>query len=277
MIQWTIKQEIDLAKGDRAGSMRQSIEPLAYPGNANAHGWRVTVYNNGWPADLSGHTITAYFKRPDGNVVLVRGTVNNNVATVVLPAEVYALTGLVKAAMDASISGEGTTPLSGISFTIRENLTGDIIDPGEVIPATLEDLLAEIDAMRTATAAANTAAAAAEAASTAGDSKFVRFDAAQPLTIAQQAQARANAAAAGEIEHLLTADVIPDTVQAITFDAEGNVSAITHTRAGATVRTDAFTFTDRSITETRTLSTGQRLTLVTDLDTLAITATYAAA
>lgn len=181
MVQWAIKQEIDLAKGDRAGGMRQSIEPLAYPGNANAHGWRVTVYNNGLPADLSGHTITAYFKRPDGNVVLVQGTVNNNVATVVLPAEVYALTGLVKAAMDASASGEGTTPLSGISFTIRENLTGNIIDPGSVIPASIDDLLAMISEMRDATDAAEAAA-----------TKAVRYDSSQGLTDAQKSQARSN-------------------------------------------------------------------------------------
>lgn len=78
-----------------------------------------------------------------------------------------------------------------------------------------------------------------------------------------------------EITSLLLADPIPDTVQAITFDASGNVQTITHSRDGATVRTDAFTFTDGSITETRTLATGESLTIVTNTDTLVTTSTYA--
>lgn len=78
-----------------------------------------------------------------------------------------------------------------------------------------------------------------------------------------------------EITSLLLADPIPDTVQAITFDASGNVQTITHSRDGATVRTDAFVFTNSSITETRTLATGESLTIVTNTDTLVTTSTYA--
>lgn len=78
-----------------------------------------------------------------------------------------------------------------------------------------------------------------------------------------------------EITSLLLADPIPDTVQAITFDANGNVQTITHSRDGAAVRTDAFVFADGSITETRTLATGESLTIVTNTDTLLTTSTYA--
>lgn len=78
-----------------------------------------------------------------------------------------------------------------------------------------------------------------------------------------------------EITSLLLADPIPDTVQAITFDANGNVQTITHSRDGAAVRTDAFVFADGSITETRTLATGESLTIVTNTDTLITTSTYA--
>jgi len=78
-----------------------------------------------------------------------------------------------------------------------------------------------------------------------------------------------------EITSLLLADPIPDTVQAITFDASGNVQTITHSRDGAAVRTDAFVFADVSITETRTLATGESLTIVTDTNTLQTTTTYA--
>ena len=78
-----------------------------------------------------------------------------------------------------------------------------------------------------------------------------------------------------EITSLLLADPIPDTAQAITFDASGNVQTITHSRDGAAVRTDAFVFADGSITETRTLATGESLTIVTNTGTLVTTSTYA--
>lgn len=76
---------------------------------------------------------------------------------------------------------------------------------------------------------------------------------------------------------MLQEETIPDTVQTITFDSEGNVSAITHTANNVAVRTDAFTFGTDTITEVRTLSTGESLTIVTNTTTLQTTVTYAAA
>ena len=75
----------------------------------------------------------------------------------------------------------------------------------------------------------------------------------------------------------LQEETIPDTVQTITFDSAGNVSAITHTANNVAVRTDAFTFGTDTITEVRTLSTGESLTIVTNTTTLQTTVTYAAA
>lgn len=69
-------------------------------------------------------------------------------------------------------------------------------------------------------------------------------------------------------------DEIPDTVQTITFDQSGNVQSITHSRNNTAIRTDVFTFTANSVTEVRTLSTGQSLTIVTNLSTLETTITY---
>ena len=76
---------------------------------------------------------------------------------------------------------------------------------------------------------------------------------------------------------MLQEETIPDTVQTITFDSAGNVSAITHTANNVAVRTDAFTFGTDTITEVRTLSTGESLTIVTNTTTLQTTVTYAAA
>lgn len=75
----------------------------------------------------------------------------------------------------------------------------------------------------------------------------------------------------------LNVEEIPDTVQAITFDAAGNVDTITHTRNNVAIRTDEFTFGADTITEVRTLNTGESLTIATNTDTLVTTVTYSAA
>ena len=70
---------------------------------------------------------------------------------------------------------------------------------------------------------------------------------------------------------------IPGTVQTIAFDSAGNVQSITHTENNVAVRTDVFTFGTNTITEVRTLNTGESLTIVTNTNTLETTTTYAAA
>lgn len=182
---WFINQEVELTKGAIAGEKRTNITPLAYPGSANAHQWCVYVKNHGIPLDLTGNTVTAYFQRSDGNVVVVQGDTIDNMAYVIIPAEVYAISGIVKAYMDVVLAGSAITPVAGITFNVPQNMSGDIIDPGEVIPASLEELLAEIDAMRQATAEARAVV-----------SSSVRYDTAQTLTDAQKERARWNIDAA---------------------------------------------------------------------------------
>jgi hypothetical protein len=69
---------------------------------------------------------------------------------------------------------------------------------------------------------------------------------------------------------------IENTTQNISFAEDGTVQSVTHMRNSSAVRTDVFTFTAASITEVRTLGTGQSLTIVTDLTTLQSVITYAA-
>ena len=77
---------------------------------------------------------------------------------------------------------------------------------------------------------------------------------------------------------MLQEESIPDTTQAIIFDSEGNVLSITHQNgSNNTVRADVFTFGVNTITEVRTLYTGETLTIVTNTDTLVTTVTYSAA
>lgn len=70
---------------------------------------------------------------------------------------------------------------------------------------------------------------------------------------------------------------IPGTVQTIAFDSAGNIQSVTHKENNVVVRTDVFTFAASTITEVRTLASGESLTIVTNTDTLETTTTYAAA
>lgn len=75
---------------------------------------------------------------------------------------------------------------------------------------------------------------------------------------------------------ILEAEEIPDTTQTYTFSG-GSVAQVLHANGGTTVRTDVFTYGADTITETRTLSTGESLTITTNLTTLTTTVVYAAA
>lgn len=93
---------------------------------------------------------------------------------------------------------------------------------------------------------------------------------------AASAEAAADAAANAGYAVNLRTDEIPDTVQSYTF-TDGAVTLVQHKRGNTVIRSDAFSYGDGTITETRTLNTGETLTIVTNLTTLETTVTYAAA
>lgn len=66
-------------------------------------------------------------------------------------------------------------------------------------------------------------------------------------------------------------DNLPGTVQTVNFGADGKPSSVVHTKNGVTVRTDAYTWGDGTVTETRTTADGSYITMVTDLSTLVTT------
>ena len=73
---------------------------------------------------------------------------------------------------------------------------------------------------------------------------------------------------------LLVVDSLEDATITPTFDSDGNIVGLTHAVNGSTVRTDTITVTSTTATEVRTLSTGERLTITTDLSTKATTLVY---
>ena len=82
---------------------------------------------------------------------------------------------------------------------------------------------------------------------------------------------------AAQIMALLHDDVINDTVQTITYDSSGAVQSITHSRNNVVVRTDTFAISTSQVVETRTLASGEILTMTTNLSTLVTTVAYTAA
>ena len=109
------------------------------------------------------------------------------------------------------------------------------------------------------------------------DVNAVDFSVAQGLTDGQQEQARENIGAGSAAYALLLCEEIPNTVQTITFDEEtGNVASISHMNGQTEVRSDVFTFAIGSITEVRTLDSGESLTITTNTTTLETTVTYSA-
>ena len=75
----------------------------------------------------------------------------------------------------------------------------------------------------------------------------------------------------GTIEENLLRDELPGTSKTVTMDGNGNPTQIVHSENGTTIRTDVLTWTDSSVTEVRTLSSGKYIEIVTNLETLAQT------
>lgn len=68
-------------------------------------------------------------------------------------------------------------------------------------------------------------------------------------------------------------DEVADTVQTYTF-VDGSVSKIEHKRNNVSVRTDQFVYESNTITETRTLDSGQSVEIETNLETLETSVSY---
>jgi len=66
---------------------------------------------------------------------------------------------------------------------------------------------------------------------------------------------------------LLVVESLDDATITPSFDDDGNIVGLAHKVNGETVRTDTITVTSTTATEVRVLSTGERLTITTDLTT----------
>ena len=124
----------------------------------------VEVFDNGQPAQLTG-AVTGYVIRADGATVTVTGELDGNKASIVLPASAYIVVGQVSIVIKV-----GTVTVGACVSNVYRTNTDTLVDSGRVIPS-ISELLAEIENMRTATAAANTATENANTAATNANTK----------------------------------------------------------------------------------------------------------
>ena len=115
-MQWTFEERIDLQHPTEA---RNWPDLMMVQGDSRAHEWRVSVYDGGAAVDLPAYEISASFDRADGKTIPVLGTAAGNVASVVLPQSVYAVSGALRGVLQAKQDAQVITLASGRWFVRR--------------------------------------------------------------------------------------------------------------------------------------------------------------
>lgn len=141
---------------------------------------------------LSGCSVTANFVRPDGYYGVINGSINGNVAYVLLEPWCYQAHGRFLMTVYLT-KGTSTRCFLIVHGRILLDTTDAAIDPSNIVPS-LSDLMAQIQACRTATSAANTAATNANTA--AANANTAKNSANTAATNANDATNNANNAAA---------------------------------------------------------------------------------
>lgn len=240
MANWIITDSVNL-RHPTVNTQGAAAEVLMVPGDNKAHTWQVIVRDGYVDADLSGKSCYAYFVRKDNVKVLVNGTITGNVCSVTLDSTCYAEPGFLRAVMILSATDE-TIAIYEKTFRVNPALPDQTVDPGETIPS-IDDLLAEIGAMRLATADANAAASAAQAATTAANTAAqnanTKAEAAQTATNnANQATTAANTAAANANTATQNANTKAEQAQTAANNANQATTAATEATAAAQTATD---------------------------------------
>ena len=151
MAQFANMFEVDLNNRSYPVSLVQTVSE----GNVYANRIGTYVYKDGAPVNLGG-ACTGLVMRADGTTVPLTGYVEGNAAYVVLDQPSCAIPGPIQVAVN-SVVGENITTLLVAYGTVIQTDTRNYVEPGTPIPD-ITELLAEIDNMREATAAAEAAA-----------------------------------------------------------------------------------------------------------------------
>lgn len=198
----TIRFEIPQTINLRGVNRMLDYDQRMIRGNRGAHVWRVRVMDGQQDADLTGMTASLYIARQDGKTVHVTDgiTIEGNVVRAVLGRDAYAVAGRTLFELDV-MQGEETITCATMQANVTQVRTDNLVEPdvGEIYD--IEQLMAQIDAMRKATADGERAAGEADEAAAAANTA---------AGIATSAASRADAAAAA-IEGLTATATALDT------------------------------------------------------------------
>lgn len=133
-------------------------EPLAY-NNQFAHAMQVAVVDDDkQPVELTGVSVVGTFLNNDGVTVdPIVGTVDGNVASVLLPPGCYVCPGWYRFTMNL-VSGDASRTVLWVEGMVERNVSGNISDPGTPV-GNIEQAVGNAN---NAATAANQAAAAAQ-------------------------------------------------------------------------------------------------------------------
>ena len=139
----------------------------------------INVYDNGQPAQLSG-TVLGYIVKDNGDTVTITGTLQENRAWIVLPANAYDVVGMIHIAIQLKANSTQTSPILTLGMCavyVQRTQTGNIVTP-EYRILDVAAILEMIDDVDAATAAANAAAGNANTKAGLADTAATRADAA---------------------------------------------------------------------------------------------------
>lgn len=185
-----IEKSTDLLRGVTLTRM----DRLFAEGDKEAHKFVVGVTLGKAAVTLdSGATVTGHFIRADDNTLPpISGSVVDGKAVLTLPEAAYRVPGYFSLIIKATVGEMRCAIFWGDGEIVRSE-TDTIVDPDHTIPS-LEDLLAQIATMETATKAANTATANANTATSKANTATTNAN--NATTNANNAASAANTAAA---------------------------------------------------------------------------------
>ena len=174
---------IELTSGQVA---RSFLNRTIGEGDNAANRFGVRLFRNGEQVTLNDVTCMGFFIRPNGDTVVIEGTVSGLEAYVTLPQACYVYEGNFTLAI--KLAGTNITGTMRIVDGVIANTTTEtLIDPGSVIPD-LQDLIALIEEAEIAVA------------------NSVRYDIVQSKTAAEKQQARENMEAQEDIGLYIDSD-----------------------------------------------------------------------
>jgi len=114
-----------------AGVTRRVGGALLGSGDKNADTYELYLYKASEGAGFDATACTGYFIRPDGETVIIAGSVQDNIAEVTLPAACYAFAGTFSLAIKLSDADTDVTAVI-IDGRVISTTTDTVADPDDV-------------------------------------------------------------------------------------------------------------------------------------------------